>query len=315
MSAQKHLKPGELCWIAADWGTSNLRVWALDRDGNILDRAQSDKGMGKVEPGGFSDVLSDLVAPWLTDITGKDPVSVIICGMAGAKQGWKEAPYCTVPARPDALAKGAVLPQCSDRRLVVRILPGLKQVEDPDVMRGEETQLVGLMAAQPDFVGWVSLPGTHSKWARIEAGQITGFRTYMSGEVYALLSGQSVLRHSMEGDWDEEAFAEAITVARQSPGDFLHRLFTVRASGLVEDGANTPLGQTGGASLSGYVIGAEIADILGRLGEGEKIALVGEGKLADLYQRALAIHGIAARTVDAEEVTLGGLRKAHAQLG
>lgn len=302
-------------WIAVDWGTSNLRVWAMDDSANILATQSSPLGMNAIagdDALSFEGVLIGLIDDWLpkeTDAAKAAPISVVICGMAGAKQGWLEAPYCDVPARPSDLAKGAAAPKTTDPRIAVSILPGLCQRDDADVMRGEETQLVGFMAAHRNFAGWVCLPGTHSKWARIDAGQITGFRTYMSGEVFALLSQNSILRHSVTDDtWDDAAFADAVRAAHAAPNGFLHTLFTVRAAGLVANGHAVP---SGVSVLSGTVIGAEIADVIGMLKPNEAIALVGDGKLAGLYRAALAVHNIEAKAVDGEAITLAGLTQAH----
>ncbi|WP_258548715.1 2-dehydro-3-deoxygalactonokinase [Thalassospira profundimaris] len=297
-------------WIAVDWGTSNLRVWALDDRANILAETQSPLGMNAIagdEKLSFEGVLISLIDAWLpSDARG---VPVVICGMAGARQGWLEAPYCDVPARPSDLAQGAVQPNVRDPRILVSILPGLCQRDDADVMRGEETQLVGFMDAHPGFAGWVCLPGTHSKWARVSNGEISGFRTYMSGEVFALLSQNSILRHSVKEGWDDGAFADAVRAAKVQPASFLHSLFTVRARALVaRDGAAVA---PGGAVLSGTVIGAEIADVLGLLQPGEEIALIGAGKLASLYQAALGVHGHKATPMDGTAITLAGLTQAY----
>ncbi|KXJ52385.1 MAG: 2-keto-3-deoxy-galactonokinase [Thalassospira sp. Nap_22] len=297
-------------WIAVDWGTSNLRLWAMDDTGNILGSAESPLGMNAIASDpelSFEAVLIGLIEDWL----GADPAKlpVVICGMAGAKQGWLEAPYCDVPARPSDLAKGAVTPNVSDPRISVFILPGLCQRGDPDVMRGEETQLVGFMAQNPDFCGWVCLPGTHSKWAQVGDGVIKAFRTYMSGEVFALLSQQSILRHSVDDAWDNAAFADAVRKASEQPTAFLHSLFTVRAGALVAEGDASVA--PGAAVLSGTVIGAEIADVLSRLAPGDDIALIGAGKLASLYQAALAVHNHKAMPQDGAAITLAGLSRAY----
>ena len=298
-------------WIAVDWGTSNLRVWAMDDSANILDQASSSQGMNAIaadETLSFESVLIGLIENWLDD-GHANRLPVIICGMAGAKQGWLEAPYCSVPVHPAKLAAGAVTPDVDDRRIAVSILPGLKQVDDPDVMRGEETQLVGFMAVHPGFDGWVCLPGTHSKWARVFDGTISAFRTYMSGEVFALLSGQSILRHSVDDRWDDAVFEATIRETVNQPTGFLHKLFTVRASGLVGD--DRVANQPGAAVLSGTVIGTEIADMIGMLAPGAKIALIGDGKLAGLYRKALAVHGVDADIVDSASITLAGLGAAY----
>lgn len=304
-------------WIAVDWGTSNVRAWAMDDGSSILDQASSPLGMNAIAADdalSFEGVLIGLIDRWLPrDATVR--VQVVICGMAGAKQGWLEAPYCSVPVRPEELASGAVRPDISDPRIDVAILPGLKQVDDPDVMRGEETQLVGFMAAHPAFDGWVCLPGTHSKWARVSGGAIRGFKTYMTGEVFALLSKQSILRHSMDDRWDDAAFEQTVCEAASAPTGFLHRLFTVRASGLV--GNADAASQPGASVLSGAVIGSEIADVVRDLGRDSQIAqiaqiaLIGDGKLAGLYRKALAAHGFDADAVDGEAITIAGLASAY----
>ncbi|WP_404421391.1 2-dehydro-3-deoxygalactonokinase [Thalassospira australica] len=298
-------------WIAVDWGTSNVRAWAMDGGDNILDQVSSPRGMNAIAADavlGFEGVLIDLIERWLP-AKASDRMRVVVCGMAGAKQGWLEAPYCSVPVRPDELASGAVRPAVSDQRIDVAILPGLKQVDDPDVMRGEETQLVGFMAAHPGFDGWVCLPGTHSKWARVSGGAIRAFRTYMTGEVFALLSGQSILRHSMDDRWDDAVFEQTVREAASAPTGFLHKLFTVRASGLV--GNADAASQPGASVLSGAVIGSEIADVVGDLGDKIQIALIGDGKLAGLYRKALAAHGRDAEAVDGAAITIAGLARAY----
>lgn len=298
-------------WIAVDWGTSNVRAWAMDGGDNILDHASSPLGMNAIASDdtlSFEGVLIGLIDRWLPrDATVR--VQVVICGMAGAKQGWLEAPYCCVPVRPEELASGAVRPDVSDPRIDVAILSGLKQIDDPDVMRGEETQLVGFMAAHPAFDGWVCLPGTHSKWARVSGGAIRGFKTYMTGEVFALLSGQSILRHSMDDRWDDAVFEQTVREATKAPTGFLHKLFTVRASGLV--GNADAASQPGASVLSGAVIGSEIADVVRDLGRDSQIALIGDGKLAGLYRKALAAHGLDADAVDGEAITIAGLASAY----
>ena len=176
--------------------------------------------------------------------------------MAGARQGWVEAPYAETPASPGDLAAGAIRVEGLTRD--VRILPGVAQKAGgrPDVMRGEETIVLGL-AAEADAI--VCLPGTHSKWVAVEGGRITGFSTFMTGEVFALLAGQSILRHAVEAGLDvlaeRDAFASGVEAEFEAPELVLNRLFALRAAGL--------LGGAGAAEttarLSGLVIGLEMA--------------------------------------------------------
>lgn len=295
--------PG-LDWIAADWGTSRLRVWAMAADGRVLDEARSDRGMGGLERGDYGPALIDLVGPWLGQEAA--PVQVLICGMAGARSGWAEAGYRGVPCTPLDPA-GATRPEGADPRLSVLILPGLSQAAPPDVMRGEETQLAGLIAAWPRWEGAVCMPGTHSKWARIERGRVTAFRTFMTGELYDLLARRSVLRLSVQdADSDPAAFDDAA-----ASGAGLPELFTVRAAGLLGE---VPAAVAAGR-LSGLLIGAEIAAARSFRG-GAPLALVGAPALTALYARALAARGEGAAdlVLDGGGMVLAGLSAARAAL-
>ena len=204
-------------WVAVDWGTSTLRAWAM-RGAEMVAEARSDSGMNSLDKSQFEAALLKLVDPWL----GGRPMPVVACGMAGARQGWTEVPYRTVPCMP--LGGGVAVPT-SDTRLSVTILPGLKQDNPADVMRGEETQVAGYLSGRPGFDGVLCLPGTHSKWVEISAGEVVSFRTFMTGELFDLVSRHSVLRHSTGAGWDAAVFAEAL-------GDTLSRPESLAAKAL-----------------------------------------------------------------------------------
>ena len=133
-------------WIAVDWGTSNLRAWAMGASG-VLDHGESHEGMGTLSRDGFEPALLRVVSPWLQD--GR-VMPVIACGMVGARQGWIEAVYRAVPCSPVSAAQMTVAPT-SDSRIRVHIAPGLSQDRPADVMRGEETQIAGALALNPGF--------------------------------------------------------------------------------------------------------------------------------------------------------------------
>ncbi len=292
-------------WIAADWGTSTLRVWAMSEEGSVLAEARSEDGMSRLAPDGFEPALLRVVAPWLT---GSAPVPVVICGMAGARQGWREAPYRQVPCAP--LGPELLTFPGEDPRLAVTILPGLSQSKPADVMRGEETQIAGLLAVAPGFDGVVCLPGTHTKWAQLSAGEVVGFQTCMTGEIFALLAGQSVLRHSVgSSGWDDSAFAEAVADALGSPQKLAARLFGLRAEALLSGLAP----ETARARLSGLLIGLDLAASR-PYWLGQEIVLIGEGSLAGHYAEALKADGATVRQADVTDITLAGLRAAHAML-
>lgn len=289
-------------WIAVDWGTSNLRAWAM-RDGVPVAEAGSDKGMGALDRDGFEPALLDLIEPWL----GQRRMQVVACGMVGARQGWIEAPYAKVPCPP--VSAGITRAPVKDPRLDVAILPGLAQDNPPDVMRGEETQIAGFLSDDPGFAGILCLPGTHTKWVQISAGEVVSFRTYMTGEMFALLSRQSVLRHSMDEGWDAPAFAGAVADGMASPNALAGRFFSIRAESLLA----APNPGAGKATLSGLLIGAELAAARSYW-LGQRVAILGEGRLAGLYAQALEAQGTAPETRDVAEATLAGLAAAYQKL-
>ena len=290
-------------WIAADWGTTRLRLWAIDATGTVVGSASTDDGMGRLKPEDFERAFLRAASPYLSD-TRATPV--LICGMAGARTGWKEAGYVSVPAAPGSSADRVYT---SDPRIEVRILPGLSQQDPPDVMRGEETQLAGLLAAIPDFDGVVCLPGTHTKWVRLAGGEVRAFRTAMTGELFALLCGQSTLSAFCAEGWEDTAFDAALSAAMTTRAPLAADLFALRAQGLL---AGYPPG-AGRARLSGLLIGAEVASML-PLWPGAPVTLLGDPALCALYARALNHAGVTATLADAEGLTLAGLKAARSAL-
>ncbi|WP_417258923.1 2-dehydro-3-deoxygalactonokinase [Celeribacter sp.] len=289
-------------WIAVDWGTSNLRVWVM-RGTQVRERIVSDQGMGSITPREYEPVLLGLVAPYLSATTTR----VLVCGMAGSRQGWAEAPYASVPCAPPN-RDNAVSVATDDPRLSVSILPGMKQQTPADVMRGEETQIAGYLAQKPHFEGAICLPGTHSKWAQISAGTVAQFRTFMTGEVYALLSKTSILRHSVGETCDLEAFDAAVADMMRHPEAFTADLFGLRAGTLVGGlGEDAALGR-----LSGLMIGAEIAGARS-FWSGQNVALIGAPKISALYARALTAQGVDVDIASGEDIVLEGLIAAYHQ--
>ena len=293
---------GALDWIAVDWGTTHLRAWAMDAGDRVLASADSAEGMGTLDRAGFEPALLRLVGDWLDA-----PVPVVACGMVGSRQGWVEAPYAAVPCAP--LPSGFARPAVTDARLQVHVIPGLKQADPADVMRGEETQIAGHLALNPDWDGVLCLPGTHTKWAHVSAGEVVSFQTVMTGDLFAAISGHTVLRHSVGDGWDADAFDRGLDEGRDRPERLAARLFSIRAEGLL--GGAAP--GAARARLSGLLIGAELAATraywLGR-----DVAILGAGGLTDLYLRALAAQAVTATRADAEAATLAGLAAARAKL-
>ncbi len=286
-------------WIAVDWGTSNLRAWAMGADGSVLYEAISDRGMSRLQPAEFEPTLRDLVAGW-TD----GPARVIACGMVGARQGWIEAPYAPVPGQPLHVSLTRA-PSGPD--LKVGIIPGLSQADPPDVMRGEETKVAGFLAMNPGWDGVLLLPGTHPKWILLSAGEVVAFRTALTGEAFAALSGHTVLRHSVTTEgWDDEAFEVGVADGIARPEALLSRLFGLRAERLL----NGLRPEAARARLSGLLIGLDLAGAKGWW-LGQRVCLLGAGDLARTYGLALASQGVQAETADAEAATLAGLVEAR----
>jgi 2-dehydro-3-deoxygalactonokinase len=209
--------------------------------------------------------------------------------------------------RLDALHEGAIR---IDAARDIRILPGIAQArpDRPDVMRGEETQLLGVTEA--DFTGLVCIPGTHSKWIRIEAGHIVEFSTYMTGELFSVISQHTILVHAVETAGptppDNQPFREGLSTALAAPAALTASLFRLRAAQLLgfEQRAD------GAARLSGLLIGAELADAMRRHGPGRSLRLIGAGPLGGLYEAALRAQGFDVTMLDAEQASRLGLGKA-----
>ena len=298
-------------WIAVDWGTSNVRAWGIDADGATVFSESSDEGMSRLTPDRYPEVLARLVGDRFNTADGS--TDVLICGMAGARQGWLEAPYLETPAALTRLAAGAVRPSAG-AKLNARILPGICQRAngDEDVMRGEETQLLGLLALRPGFAGTVVMPGTHSKWVSIDDGRIVRFATAMTGELYDVLGTHSVLRHSLGGERmgpaTEDGIAAGIERGLAHPEQLTSLLFRTRAASLLSGrGADWCSGY-----LSGLLVGAEIGGHRDWLG-GSVVPLVGSARLCRLYAAAIDKAGGQTETIDATEATLAGLKAAREQ--
>ncbi|AWC21356.1 2-keto-3-deoxy-galactonokinase [Aminobacter sp. MSH1] len=289
---------------AVDWGTTRMRVWLLDGTGAVVDERRSDEGLLTAQHKGFAPILDR----HLKDMGAPGDLPAIVCGMAGARQGWIEAPYVEVPASLGDIL-GAAVP-VPDAGRDVRIVPGLAQrnPRTPDVMRGEETQLAGIAAEVGSGSHLVCMPGTHCKWVGVDDGTVSGFGTWPTGEMFSVFAQHSILRHSLGEkpapvapdnavfqEWCREALAD---------GDIGARLFGIRAAGLLNG-----LGQAdAAAALSGLLIGAEIASATRRFGKRDTpVVLVGSGPLGALYAEALKLGGLAVRLADADKAVLSGL--------
>ncbi|NMM43670.1 2-dehydro-3-deoxygalactonokinase [Rhodospirillaceae bacterium KN72] len=288
-------------WIAVDWGTSRLRVWAMTANGTVLAARQSEDGMSTLSSADYERVLTALVSDFLPVAEGA-PMPVVVCGMAGARGGWREAGYRTVPCTLGDVGDLTRVP-CRDPRLSVTILPGLRQKDAPDVMRGEETAIAGLISAENLRDGVACLPGTHSKWCRIDRGGIAEFTTVMTGELFAAIAGHTILRLSLsEGAFSETAFREGVDEGLQHPETLTARLFGLRANDLLSwVGPGVAVSR-----LSGLLVGAELSATRSYWADGA-VHLVASDPLAEKYALAFEVAGAEFIRENAEKLTLAGL--------
>ena len=213
-----------------------------------------------------------------------------------------------------ALGMGQLAPADFEPALLGLLAPWLgagsmKQTAPADVMRGEETQIAGALTLLRDFDGILCLPGTHSKWVHVSAGEVVSFQSFMTGEIFALLRQHSVLRHGIAEGWDDAAFDAALSQALSRPEKIAARLFSLRAEALLEN--LSP--ELAFARLSGLLIGIELAAAI-PYWLGQRVVLIGAPQLCSPYARALAAQGLQPETLDATACTLSGLALARGLL-
>ncbi len=293
-------------YIAVDWGTSSFRLWLIGADGSILGESRSGEGMTTAAKTGFETVL----AAHLAKVEAPADLPVIVCGMAGAKQGWVEAGYVDVPTPLSAILSKAVSVPGQSRD--IRILPGLAQRDKatPDVMRGEETQLLGALGTASAGAQAVCMPGTHSKWVHVRDSNVTGFSSFMTGELFDAISKHTILSHAVAGAEDQPAdtaaFEAAVRAAFERPAMATNLFFTARSGQLLHR-----LGAAGAqAKISGTLIGLEIAGALSAADAKVDISLVASGRLQGLYETAFQTLSLPYTTIDADAAVRQGLAAA-----
>lgn len=285
--------------LLADWGTTSRRAWLLDPAGQVVASIDDRFGMSAVESGGWEAAFADLKRR----LGNAEPRLSLLAGMVGSKRGWHEAPYLSCPAGLDDLARGLSWVEPG----AVAIVPGLSLVDEDsaDVMRGEETQVLGAVAAGLVPADCVACqPGTHSKWILVRAGRVTQFRTLMTGELFALLQAHSILAEQVSGEVTADKDFDAGVDRGFARGELTADLFGPRSHALLETGR---IGN-GAAYLSGLLIGAELRAGLALAGN-RAVEVIGRGDLARLYVAAIGRCGGRARPIDGEAAVLAGLRK------
>lgn len=285
--------------IAVDWGSTGFRAFLLDQNGAVLESRFAAAGASQMRNAAdFAATLHQYSADWMQD----EDLPVIACGMVGSKHGWQEVPYLNTPAGSAQLA--ARLDQIDQTR--VHLVPGLISASvnlPPDVMRGEETQIVGALHATEvaRASSCIVLPGTHSKWTRIADEKIIDFATHMTGELFAVLRDHSVLGRLLPASvqcFDPAAFLAGVGAARHDGHRGLsHQLFAVRTLGLTEQLSSQGLADY----LSGLLIGHEIrSGTLWRNAAGldnAPLVLIGEPELCQRYRQAMHCFDVQVDTI------------------
>lgn len=289
--------------IGVDWGTTSLRCYAVADDGTILARHESQNGILSVRDGNFAGVLARALAA-LEVAIGEAPVA--LSGMIGSRQGWFEAPYVHCPAsRADIAAHLSRLETPLEQ--AVFLIPGLDTRSGdgiPDVIRGEETQIFGALAALGVDDGLFVLPGTHSKWVTVTGGKIQSFQTFMTGEVFTALKDHTILgRLISDQDADDSYFETGVgaSASEGPPGRLLHQLFSARTLGLFDQ---LP-GHGVAAYLSGLLIGSEVKAVA--QSSDQPIYVIAGSTLTALYVRAAQSAGLQASAVDGHCIVRGYL--------
>ncbi|HET8791758.1 MAG TPA: 2-dehydro-3-deoxygalactonokinase [Modicisalibacter sp.] len=290
--------------IAVDWGTSNFRAFLVDLDsGACLDSRRSDAGLRALVSREFPHYCAAQVGQWRAAGGGERQVPIYLAGMVGSKRGWSEAPQLELPVTPDDLANHVVAAPGLENAWIV---PGVKVVrpEHVDVMRGEEIQAFGALALSGERDALCCLPGTHSKWARLEKGCLSDFTTAMTGELY-----HAVRFHTLPGeparesaDFDAQGFHQGLRAAAH-PAGVLHALFEARSRHLYAGLAREQVG----SFLSGVLIGTEVRTQRAMHPSAEDILLVGSRELNRLYRLALEETGYKVREIASDTATLAGL--------
>lgn len=286
--------------IALDWGTTRARAFLVGEDGAVLGKRVADRGIQSVPPGGFPAAFAEIAGEFRT---ARPDAAVLLAGMVGSRNGWVEAPYVACPASPDEIAAAGLAVTLGDGTRAT-ILPGLSCDEGAfDVMRGEETLIVGLGLTD----GVACLPGTHSKWAKVKGGRITRFASFMTGEIYGLLREHSILSRlatEPSGDDTTEGIRRGLAAA-QRPGGFLNAAFHARSDVL----GGRMLGGAVGPYLSALLVAQEIEGARALFGSLDNLHLVADGVLAQSYGRALAAAGLDHGLTTPEDAFVAGVTR------
>ncbi|WP_425403646.1 2-dehydro-3-deoxygalactonokinase [Hwanghaeella sp.] len=299
--------------IGLDWGTTSLRAHLLDASGAVIERRSSAEGILADHKGGFEGTFGRVAGDWVARAPG---LPVIASGMITSRNGWVETPYVRVPAGVDELASSLVPHDLSPASRIHFVCGMDYDPVDgtPDIMRGEETQIAGCLergSGGEGEEGLFVMPGTHSKWVSVRGRRLDKFDTYMTGEVYAVLKGHSILGRLMEKSAGPlgTGFDQGVSARLESDGSLLRHVFSARTMALFDRVAPDQVADY----LSGLLIGEEVRSALKDCGSGSgsgsgagaTVTIVGDGALTERYRRALELAGVAAVPAPEDAAALG----------
>jgi 2-keto-3-deoxygalactonate kinase (EC 2.7.1.58) len=280
-------------YIAIDWGSTNLRAWHYQQ-GTCVDERRSEAGVTRLGGRTPAEVFAQITDGWPVN-----DVPVVMAGMVGSNAGWLSVPYLACPVALDQLSSR--LTRVEDKAWIV---PGLSVERDDNynVMRGEETQLLGAMALQP--AQRYVMPGTHAKWVEVEQNGVHDFRTVMTGELHHLLLKQSLIGAGLpEQEACPAAFNEGLQVGSHD-ASILARLFEVRASHVLGARDRRHISDF----LSGLLIGHEVALMTQKAASSQPVIIIASSGLAQRYQQALQFIGVDSVTLEGDRAFQHGIR-------
>ena len=281
-----------------------MRYWVINKENFIIKKENSlPLGIKFINNKNYEKILENEFKYFLSD---NHAVDVLCCGMIGSKQGWQDAGYLKVPFIP-LFHNQLVSIKTKNKNLNIFIVPGLKQNDPPDIMRGEETQALGIITKYNNFDGVVCFTGTHSKWVQIVGNEIISFETFMTGELFQIISQYSILKKSISSaNFNKSLAIEYAMISFLEPQKFSKKLFELRARNLIQNLNSSKIS----SAISGLTIGLEIAGSR-KFWMGNDVILVGTSPMVDIYQAILKKQKIETKTIDSNSISLIGLKSIY----
>jgi 2-dehydro-3-deoxygalactonokinase len=301
----KRRNNSDIKFIGVDWGSSNFRAYAVDTEGNVRQRTKAHQGVSRICDGNFSGTLKRLLGKWFNKYPD---TPLVMLGTIGARQGWQEVECAEGPTNSKFLADFVEKIHNHRFKCEIHVVPGVRLWHENrvsmDQMRGEEVQILGALKQLPEEeTQYVCCPGSHPKWVKVHNQTICQLKTFMTGELYNLLSRNGVLSRMMESNiTDFDAFAQGLKLVQKSDA-ILADLYSVYNESLLENIVQTALP----SYLSGILIGSEIKQAKTIYPEMTKVIFVGAPWLMDMYQAAAHLFGLSSDSVKSDVATVAGL--------